>query len=304
MSFPTSTTNPLVSPRASTLRWTDLSDQPIVSAQVLEWKGLRLTTTQETDGDVVVPAVERDILVMTLNGTRRHFSRVDSEEYTAPSRPGEVAMLPRGVRLASHWQNHDSLQTFHLVEFIPELFQIYAPEIATDRMLAGHLLLEGFADRPILANLIRLLSREGDPEQRRGTLFAETVIRLLAIEVAGGAWSRPSDNVSATPVGDRRVKQAVDFIEAHFMVDLSITDIAAAAGLSPSQLTAAFQRAFGQSPYAYVISRRLNCATELLRNSDLTIAHVALEAGFCDQAHLTRLCRARLGKTPRQIRQG
>lgn len=304
MPFPISTTGPLVSPHVGRSGWADLTDQPIVSAEALEWKGLRLTTARETDGDVVVPGVERDMLVMTLEGTRRHYARFDSREYLGPSRPGEVALLPRGVRLESQWQNEGELQTFHLVELTPELFHTYAPEIATERMLAGHLVPDGFADRPNLANLIRLLSREHDPEQRRGTLFAQTLIRLLAIEVAGVAWTWAPDNVNATPVGDRRVKRAIDFIEAYFSTDVSITDIASAAGISPSQLTTAFQRSLGQSPYAYVISRRLQRATELLRQTDLSIAHVALETGFCDQAHLTRLCRARLGKTPRQIRQG
>lgn len=60
----------------------------------------------------------------------------------------------------------------------------------------------------------------------------------------------------------------------------------------------------GKSPDAYVMDRRLDRAKHLLLQTGLPIVKVALEAGVCDQAHLTRLCRARLGKTPRQFRQG
>lgn len=304
MSVKTAPPSPIAAPRVLTDRWGQLFDQPIVAAESLEWRGVRLTTLHETDGDVVVPALERDTLVMTMEGSPRNYAKIGSREFSTPARAGQVATLPRGIRVASNWQNHGPVQTFQMLEFTPEVFGIYMPENVTDTMVAGHLAPQGFADRPTLASLIKLLAQEHRATERRGKLFAETLIRLLVIEIAGSAWTRAAGNDSAAPVGDRRIRRALDFIEAHFREDLSITDIAGAAGLSPSQLTAAFQRALGQSPYSYVISRRLQRATELLRQSGLSIAHVALEAGFCDQAHLTRLCRARLGKTPRQIRQG
>lgn len=292
--------------RPPTLRdhWGQLTDQPVVSGKVIEWTGLRLSSLRETDGDVVMPALERDTVVLTVEGFRRHVVEFAQQKHDSPIRPGDVASIPRGAGLASCWQNHEKLQTFHVVELTPEVFTTYTPEIATVAVLRGHLIPQGFSEKPGLAHMIQLLSREHDVERRRGKLFADTLIRLLAIEIAGRMWTEAPDNVNANPFADQRVKRAIDFIEAHFNNDVSILDISVAAGLSPSQLTAAFQRTLGQSPYSFVISRRLQRATELLRESELTIAHVALEVGFSDQAHLTRLCRARLGKTPRQIRLG
>jgi AraC family transcriptional regulator len=56
------------------------------------------------------------------------------------------------------------------------------------------------------------------------------------------------------------------------------------------------------TPYSYVINRRLRQAVHLLRSTDTPIAQVALDAGFADQQHLTRMVRARLRKTPKQVR--
>ncbi len=288
------------------LQWgrAHLTDQPVVWASTSDWNGLSLTSMRETDGEVVLPKMEQNALVQSVEGSKRHFASFASRSFSSAVRPGEIAAIPRGASIYSSWQNHGKLQTFHLVEFSPRLFEIHTPEIASEALLRGHLMPEGFAERPAIARLIALLVRETDIEHRRGRLFAETVARLLALEIANGFWTLLPDNLNAVPIGDSRIRRAIDFIEAHFTEDLSIQDIAAAAALSPSQLTVAFRRLLGKSPYSYVITRRLDQAIALLRQTELSIAHVALEAGFCDQAHLTRLCRARLGKTPRQIRQG
>lgn len=280
-----------------------LTDQPEVWTRSEELPGISVTVMSKSDGDIRLTPVEDNMLVLSVEGCRRHFAAFDALQDTAPVRPRQVASIPKGTHVAAHWQNHGPLQTFQIIEFSNDIFAAYMPEVANDAFARGQLVCRGFSDLPVIANLIGLLARENDQTQRRGRLYAETVARLLTIEIATELWTLPPAETAEPALGDRRVQRAIDFIEAHFTTDLSIRDIATAAGISPSQLTTAFQRALGQSPYAYVISRRLERATELLRQSDLSIAHVALEAGFCDQAHLTRLCRARLGKTPRQIRQ-
>lgn len=281
-----------------------LTDQPEVWTRTEDLPGLSVTVMSKSDGDIRLTPVEDNMLVLSVEGCRRHFAAFDALKDTSPVRPRQVATIPKGTHVATQWQNHGPQQTFQIIEFSNDIFATYMPEVANDAFARGQLVCRGFSDLPVIANLIGLLARENDHSQRRGRLYAETVARLLTIEIATGLWTLPPAETAVPPIGDRRVQRAIDFIEAHFTTDLSIRDIALAAGISPSQLTTAFQRALGQSPYAYVISRRIERATELLRQSDLSIAHVALEAGFCDQAHLTRLCRARLGKTPRQIRQG
>lgn len=291
-------------PRLLTWGRAHLVDQPIVSAVATEWSGLRLTTMKETDGDIVVPPLERDMIILTVEGSRRHFAAFDRTEYSGEIKPGWIATAPRGMPFRSQWSNHGPLQTFHVVEFLPSLFQTHLPELAEDALVQGHLIPTCFAARPSVAGLVTLLSLESDADHRRGRLFAETAVRLLALEIISDLWTRKPGNLNVRPIADLRIRRAVDFIEAHFTEDLSIQDIAEAAHLSPSQLTVSFRKFLGESPYAYVIRRRLDRAMGLLRQTDLPIAQVALEAGFCDQAHLTRLCRGRLGKTPRQIRQG
>ena len=100
-----------------------------------------------------------------------------------------------------------------------------------------------------------------------------------------------------------RIHRAIDFIEANFTADISLVEISAAANLSPTHLTELFRRQTGTTPYSFVLDRRLAHAVTLLRTTNLPISQVALEAGFADQQHLTRMLRARENRTPRQVRQ-
>lgn len=277
---------------------------PAIRVDSAEFPGLRMTILHEGSADVQFLRTDRSALVLTLDGTEAHLTRMDGIDDETASRPDDICLIPAGTPLHLAWVNTAPVQRSLMVEFDDTLFQTYTPEISTDAFRRGHLLPANFSQRPVLASLIRLLSREVTPEIAQGRLFADTAIRLLALEVAATSWTTPANLAEAKGRPDARLNRALEYIETSFATDISIVDIAAAAGLSQTQLTRAFRLATGKTPYSYVIDRRLDHAVGLLRSTDLPIAFIALEAGFTDQAHLTRLCRARLGKTPGAVRRG
>jgi AraC family transcriptional regulator len=93
-------------------------------------------------------------------------------------------------------------------------------------------------------------------------------------------------------------------MRAHFHEDISLVEIASAAGMSPSALTLCFRRETMLTPYAFVIALRLRQATVMLQTTDMPLARVAVAAGFADQPHMTRVFRAKRGITPGAIRRG
>ncbi|MFA5967626.1 MAG: helix-turn-helix transcriptional regulator [Sphingomonas sp.] len=58
----------------------------------------------------------------------------------------------------------------------------------------------------------------------------------------------------------------------------------------------------GKSAYAFVLERRMARASALLRDRSLPMKEIAAACGFSDQAHMTRMFRAKLGVTPGQYR--
>jgi AraC-like DNA-binding protein len=81
-----------------------------------------------------------------------------------------------------------------------------------------------------------------------------------------------------------------------------LEDWASMHGLSPSTLSRRFRRDFGVSPKRYQLEARTQWAIGSMAGNRLPLAEIALEAGFSDQAHMTRAVRELTGRPPSQLR--
>jgi AraC family transcriptional regulator len=99
-----------------------------------------------------------------------------------------------------------------------------------------------------------------------------------------------------------RLKRALDYIQANLGSEIHLEDLARAVGLSPFHFAKLFKLSTGSTPHQYVLQRRLERATELLRSAELSLSEVALECGFADQSHFANVFRRFMGVTPSQFR--
>lgn len=97
------------------------------------------------------------------------------------------------------------------------------------------------------------------------------------------------------------VRRARELIDDRFDENLTLSELAVVAGLSAYRLAHSFKRSVGFAPHEYLTCRRIERAKLLLRSGSAP-ADVALAVGFCDQSHLTRHFRHRVGVTPGQYR--
>jgi AraC-like DNA-binding protein len=79
---------------------------------------------------------------------------------------------------------------------------------------------------------------------------------------------------------DRHLLRARDLADARYAEPVGVPEMAAAAGLSRAHFTREFRRAFGESPHAYLLTRRLERAAALLRDTDRQIADICLTVGL------------------------
>jgi AraC-like DNA-binding protein len=100
----------------------------------------------------------------------------------------------------------------------------------------------------------------------------------------------------------RHLLKAKDLADAHYAEPLEVDDLARAAGLSKAHFSREFRRTFGESPYVYLLTRRLERAAALLRNTDYSVAEICLEVGLQGIGSFTTSFKRMYGMTPTEYR--
>lgn len=93
----------------------------------------------------------------------------------------------------------------------------------------------------------------------------------------------------------RRVRDRMD---RDFAQPLNVTQLAREAGLSPGHLSRRFRAAYGESPYAYVMTRRIERAMTLLRRGDMSVTEVAFAVGCASLGTFSTRFRELVGCSP------
>jgi AraC-like DNA-binding protein len=78
----------------------------------------------------------------------------------------------------------------------------------------------------------------------------------------------------------RHLLRAKDLADGRYFEPLEVGDMAGAAGLSRAHFSREFRRAFGESPHAYLLTRRMERAAALLRSTDRSVAEICLSVGL------------------------
>jgi AraC-like DNA-binding protein len=100
----------------------------------------------------------------------------------------------------------------------------------------------------------------------------------------------------------RHLLRAKDLADSRYAEPLEVDDLARAAGLSKAHFSREFRRTFGESPYVYLMTRRLERAAALLRNTDHSVAEICLEVGLQGVGSFTTSFKRMFGMTPTAYR--
>lgn len=100
----------------------------------------------------------------------------------------------------------------------------------------------------------------------------------------------------------RHLLRARDLADARYFEPLDVDDMARAAGLSRAHFSREFRRAFGESPHAYLLTRRLERAAALLRMTDRSVTDICLSVGLRSVGSFTTSFTRTYGMSPRAYR--
>ena len=140
----------------------------------------------------------------------------------------------------------------------------------------------------LVARLYQELRAPDDLTPLAAEGLALELVAQAARETARAGWHRP-------PAWLDRVKE---LIESRFREQLTLQELARAAGVHPVHVVAVFRRFLHYTPFDFLRQRRIAFASGRLVNSDASLVAIALEAGFSHQSHFCRVFKAATGMTP------
>ncbi len=134
-----------------------------------------------------------------------------------------------------------------------------------------------------------------------GSLMAEQFAYTLALHLAD-RYGEPQRVQPAPALDLGRFGWLTDLVRSDPGRPISLADMAAVAGLSPSAFLRAFKRSTGLTPHRFVTEQRVRAAQDLLSAPGMSIAEIAIAVGFSSQSHLGSAFRTTTGMSPAQFR--
>ncbi|XXX77384.1 AraC family transcriptional regulator [Sorangium sp. So ce134] len=210
---------------------------------------------------------------------------------------GMMDLLPRRTRLHSvEWQGRPSVCTG--VNF-PEAAMVAlcsspSPGLAPERGPQF-----GLVDAHVV-DLVLRLQAQAEGQEYLGAVYVQSLCLTLAAYLSAryGPGARAELALRNASLSSSQRAQIEKFVDSELSSNFGLVDLAGLVGYSPDHFSRLFKHAFRQTPYQYVLSRRVEKAMTMLRDERLSIAEIALACGFSNQGHLTTAFKRRTGTTP------
>lgn len=154
-----------------------------------------------------------------------------------------------------------------------------------------------------ISGIIELFLVEAKANGRNGTTYMQNLLSLLSTHYVQN-YSNYFDLLEASSTASKfdqsQVTKVDEYIEQNISTHIAIEDLADLLNCSKYYFLREFKKFVGDTPYQYLMSKRLAKAKNLLQMQDGNIATVAYELGFNDQAHFTRAFKNEFAMTPGQ----
>lgn len=266
------------------------------------WKDVAVRGFRYREQDVQVPGMAEFMIVSYRQGDTTMRRRFDGKWTRTQCHPGQVSLLTRCQ--TSHWDWTQPIDVTHAYLASPLLARV--AEDVLDRPVSEIRLHDVLSiDDPVVTGIVDALAGEAQGNGIGGRLFADTLGTQLALHMlrryAHVEFRDRSETGRLPPAACRRI---AEYIEDRLDQPLPLDELAAVAGMGVWSFGKRFRESFGLTPHAFVLDRRVERAKRLLTGSVLPLKAIAAMTGFSDQAHFSRVMKARTGQPPGALRQG
>lgn len=262
----------------------------------LGWNGIYVQQHQQPAWETPEYAHTRHMILVhspdqTVRAERWFNGRRQPEQLGGRN---NIVIVPAPIQHRANWNQGNP---FSLLFLEPDyLTQVAYEFITADRVeLTPHYAMHD----PLIDQIGRSLTAELESSQFGNRLFADSLTMALSIHLLRhySTWQQSLHN-NNRGLPQRKLQQAIAYINEYLTEDLSLTAMANELDMSQYHFARLFQQSMDVSPYQYVIRQRIERAKYLLRTTSLSISAIAQQVGFSNQNQLTVQFRKSTGTTP------
>lgn len=133
-------------------------------------------------------------------------------------------------------------------------------------------------------------------------IFIQSKVLELIYRIHSETQRYNRQGTMAPNIGIEVISNALSFFDNNYHFKNTLDDVAKSVNLSPIYFHKVFSAAIGQTPYQYLLDKRLRVAKELLLFSDRSLTEIAFECGFTSQSYFNYVFKKEVGVTPRQYK--
>jgi AraC family transcriptional regulator len=279
-----------------------IPSEPVASSDRLGWVGLEAARYRAARAtEFSPPAITHHRLVLFIRPPEQLDLTYEGVKRHAPPPAGAVSVVPAGI--PSQWRPSGRRDFLHVYLEPGLVGQVAGEAFGLDPARLTVPPLDGL-DLPHLRATMSAVNAELTADGAGGRLAAESLANVLAVHLIRHTLApRPPSGRRDSALPRVRLRAVVEYVEEHLDAGLTLEQMAAVARLSSYHFARQFKQATGLPPHQYVIQRRVERAKELLQTKmDLSLAEVAVRAGFSDQSQFTNHFKRLIGVTPGQFR--
>jgi AraC family transcriptional regulator len=271
---------------------------PKLSSTAVQWGGIALDNYSVPA--VIIPRHEHpeDFLHLVLRGSAKYEVNTGGRTLRFAGGPGTLFILPRGTVDEITWKG----PTRRIAAAINSRLLTKALDESTDETdieLTEHW---NLTDRHISALLVEMTADLED-DSPAGQIYGESLANTLAVYLLRRyAVRRQTPTVYKGGLPRHRLKRVLDYIADNLAEDLSLSQLATVAGMSPHYFSVLFRQSMGRAPHSYVLLQRIKRAKQQLRDPERSVIQTGLEAGFQSPSHFARVFRKLVGASPSRFR--
>jgi len=275
-----------------------LHAHPTLSSSSVRWKGVAVE--DYSIPACVIPRHEHveNFLHVVLSGSVKYEVLTRGKVLDFRASPGTTFILPQGTIDELRWKGptHRIAVAIH-----PSLLVNALEETAHERNieLTEHWNLR---DRNITAVLLAMTAdlNAGSPA---GPLYGECLANALAVYLLNRYTARCYKPVAYQGgMPGYRLNRVLDHIGDNLAENISLSQLAAVAGMSPHYFAELFRKSTGYAPHRYVLLRRIERAKQGLCDTGRSVIEVGLDVGFQNPSHFARIFRKFVGASPTLFR--